>query len=546
MVGRLQPCLVWGLVLVVLATTQYRNATAAEPEPKRGVYVIWLGNGPDYDPDVFYGQPYIRGGQIVLQWADVHPGPAQYDFSEIDARLADLARRNLYTTIQINGNDKPDWLFGVVPYVKEKLSVQVGDKQGTLMYWHPAHRDAYLGMLEAFAAHMAKSPHKDTLLGIRMNFNANGTEHHAIPQECQGPEAWILPQGMNRSTLVRWTLAVGEAYLKAVTDTYVALFRDSGIRVFVRNGISEEQEETYRPLFESGALSWFHTSSEAEPRSGGTEFRYRRFYDDCRSGKTIAYAEPWASAWGHHGGLTDDRWCSPPQWNYWRVLLDLHCGVACVAIYANDMRVAVDGVYRTGGINYKDEGDGYREEFRAAFDFAAKYAGYHASPEQSPGAWVAFRENDTVRAANDIPEERRRLEFFNTDYDFLMRRLPGDASRGQDVVNVGPDSERFGAWARVLPAGETMRLALDPRFAASMRDGQVRVNVTYFDDGQGDFEVALGKENRVVTMRGTGRWATFSVAASDTTLQADDAGAHIQIHSKAAPITLHMVEVERV
>jgi hypothetical protein len=59
--------------------------------------------------------------------------------------------------------------------------------------------------------------------------------------------------------------------------------------------------------------------------------------DDARSGKTSAYAEPWASAWGHHGGLRDDRWCSPPQWMYWRLLNDLHCGVSYIAIYGSDL-----------------------------------------------------------------------------------------------------------------------------------------------------------------------------------------------------------------
>jgi hypothetical protein len=41
-------------------------------------------------------------------------------------------------TAQVNGNEKPSWLFDRVPCVPEPLSVQVRDAQGTLMYWHPA------------------------------------------------------------------------------------------------------------------------------------------------------------------------------------------------------------------------------------------------------------------------------------------------------------------------------------------------------------------------------------------------------------------------
>lgn len=93
-----------------------------------------------------------------------------------------------------------------------------------------------------------------------------------------------------------------------------------------------------------------------EPQPNG-EKQYRAFHDDCLTGKTLAYAQPWASAWGHHGIKTAPRWCSP---------------------------------------------------------------------QVAPGAWVAFREGDTLKG----------------DYAFLMHRQP-DQSRG--VKNAGPDDERFGA-----------------------------------------------------------------------------------------------------
>ena len=51
-----------------------------------------------------------------------------------------------------------------------------------------------------------------------------------------------------------------------------------------------------------------------------------------------------------------------------------------------------------------------------------------------------------------------------------MRRRPDDSSHGEDVVNVGPEDQRFGAWARILPAGETMQLELDEPFVASLSD----------------------------------------------------------------------------
>src|SRR5262249_29791711 len=152
---------------------------------------------------------------------------------------------------------------------------------------------------------------------------------------------WIVPAGADPGP--PWSQEQVALYEKAVVDTFVNDLSPHA-KIFVRNNVRSEIAEQYHSQFQSGKLGWFHTSSEAEPRSHGLETQYRRFYDDCRSGTTVGYAEPWASAWGDHG-IVDHRWCSPPQWNYWRLLLDLHCGVSFIALYANDLGVAVTGNY---------------------------------------------------------------------------------------------------------------------------------------------------------------------------------------------------------
>lgn len=528
--------------VVALLVTRVLNLAAQvpPPDPKAGLYAIWYNDSQQQ----FLDQPYVVGGQIVLQWAKVEPRQGCYDFSAIDKALADFAQRGKYTTLQINGNVKPAWLFEKVPFVGERLSVQVGNRQGTLMYWHPTHREAYLAMLRALGTHLDRVTHRERLVGIRMNFNALGTEHHYVSKEFASPDAWTVPAGVDRAALVAWTKTVDDAYVQAVLDTYIQSFRGS-IRIFVRNNIGEDLVKAYRADFDDGTLSWFHTSSEVEPRATFAELKYGRFHDDCRSGHTTAYAEPWASAWGHHGGQTDDRWCSPPQWNYWRLLFDLHCGVSYIALYSSDMRVAVEGRYRSQGVELNDLGGAYQAEFNAAFRFAEKYAGHHASPATSPGAWVAFRENHIVRAANGIPESRRELSRFTGDYSFLMRRLPGDKTRGLDVVKIGPDDQRYGAWARVLLQGELMRLALNPRFAASLDGTDVAVLVVFLDAAEGAIEVGVSGRAARTRLTGTGRWREVVMPASGTTLANDKREARIEVAAGEAPVYLHMVEVVR-
>ena len=517
-------------IWVALAGTGF-----AERVEDAGLYAIWVNKK---ELNRFISLPFITGGQTVVQWREVEPQLGRYDFSEIDRSMAYFAKRGRKATLQVNGNRKPLWLFEQVPYYPGKLSQQVSDEQGSLMFWHPVHRDAYLEMIKALAIHLQEAPYRDAVLGIRLNFNPFGTEHHAPKGKPDlSLDKWVIPDGVDSSEATEYDKEVVEEYLRSVIETYVTSFRGK-VRVFVRNTVKEEAIAPFRSLFEKGALSWFHTSSEAEPRASFAETKYRGFYDDCRSGMTTAYAEPWASAWGHHGGLTDDRWCSPPQWMYWRLLNDLHCGVSFIAVYSSDTRVAMDGTYRNSGVTYTDGEDGtYQAEFTKALEFAARYAGYHASPETSPGAWIAFRENDTVLAANGIPEKRRELAFFNTDYTFLMRRLPRDESTGQGITNVGPDEQRFGAWARKLPAGRQIKLELDRDFVKSLGRG-ARIRVAFFDDAEGHFSLQTGRKALPITMNNSGRWQTAEFPFAENTPL-------IAVTARESPVLLHMVEVVR-
>lgn len=509
----------------------------AQPRPANsGLYAIWYRE--KYE---LLEVPYIVGGQIVVQWQDVEPDSGRYDFSPIGRELKKLRALGKRTTIQINGNLKPAWLFTQVPYHPEKLSVQVRDKQGTLMYWHPLYRDAYTNMLKAFAAFLAQSPDREVLIGIRLNFNAIGTEHFPVPKEAQNLSKWIVPPGAQLGP--PWSTDEVAVYEKAVVDTFVGHLSPHA-KIFVRNNVNAKIAEQYRSWFETGKLGWFHTSSEAEPRSRGLERQYQRFFDDCRSGKTVGYAEPWASAWGDHG-KTDHRSCSPPQWNYWRTLLDLHCGVSFLALYANDLAVAVTGSYHVNQNHYDEEKDrrGYQQEFEAAFRFAERYVGYHASPDTSPGAWVAFRENHVAQATNVASEQDRQLSSFTGDYSFLMERLP-DKTVG--VHNIGPENQRQGAWARMLPPTDKLELKLHPRFAASLKGGRVRV--TYLDqagDSASPFQFVAGQKQVTVTPQGTGRWQTAELVLPDGPLSAAPDSAHLKIVAGSKPVCLHLLEVTR-
>lgn len=536
------------LNLVTAMLVSVSSVQAEPPSPNRGLYAIWYGKNEE-----LLNAPYIVGGQIVVQWADVEPGPGRYDFSGIAADLKKLTASGKKITIQINGNLKPTWLFSKVPVYPGKLSPQVRDPQGTLMYWHPTFRKAYTDMLKAFGGFLAQNPDRKNLAGIRLNFDAIGTEHMPVPPEAQDLSRWTVPAGAD--PFPAWSKEQVWLYEKEVVDTYVTYVAPQA-KVLVRNNVDPEIEKLYRPLFASGQLGWFHTSTEAEPRSGEVEAQYRRFYEDCRSGQTVGYAEPWASAWGLHGGKRDDRSCSPPQWNYWRLLVDLHCGVSFIALYANDLSVALTGentaksegadkarpAFSEAQYSETKERRGYQKEFDAAFRFAAKYVGFHASPEISPGAWVAFRENHEALAKN-AKETDRHLSFITGDYSFLMERLPDQT---QPVHNIGPENQRQGAWARVLSPTNKLELKLNPRFAASLKGAKVQV--TYLDrseDTGSPFQIIANQQVLNVHRLGSDRWETAELELPNGPLAADSHGAHIVVTAGTTPVYLHLVEVTR-
>ena len=544
------------LVFMILGTMKAQNPETLSSEIKKnrdeevGLYALWYQNTAN--PEQYLQQPYIIGGQMVYQWKDLEPEKGKYDFSKMAQELERYSKLKIYTTIQINGNKKPDWLFNEVPYHKQKFSVQVRDEKGSLMYWHPTHKKAYANLLKAFAEFVRNNKNSKYLVGIRQNFNGIGTEHLHIPPENIDLMQWIVPEGTDKSIpLQAWSDEVSSQYEIFVLDNYIELFANT-VRVFVRNNISTALEAKYRSKFESGKLCWFHTSSEAEPHApdvsinaADVELQYRRFYQDCRSGKTLGYAEPWASAWGHHGPETDDRWCSPPQWFYWTQLNNLNCGVSYIGIYSKDMQVAIDGTYKMGKVDFKDdENHTYQKEFTATLNFTNKYVGFHDKPAISPGAWVAFRENDTILAANGISAKQRKLKVLTGDYNFLMERL-ADKSYGRGVTNIGPDEQRFGAWARMLPAKEQMNLQLNPIFVKSCKNKSLQVKVTYYDAKGKDFNIEINKISHLVACKGQNKWETKVIKIKDGILKVNNKLSHITIQNGSENLYLHMVEVTR-
>lgn len=492
------------------------------PDPNRGVYAIWYQNGRDYLLDL----PFIKGGQVYAQWGDVEKEEGKYDWSSLDKQLKLLHDKKFKCTVQINANVKPEWMFEKIPYWPKPLQ-QVQNKKGTPMYWHPDFIKAYLRFLSAQADYVRKSPYRDCILGMRMNFSAIGNEYLNGKATGADLSKWVVPAGANREGMRVWDDSISTEYEKMIVQAYIDRFLPD-IFVFVRAHLDAAARDPYISYFEEGKMGWFHTGAQAiEVKDAWWQNLYQMFYQYCRTGKTRGYAEPIADAMGYHGsGKKSGTPASGPQVNYWRLLVDLQYGIDYIACYGSDLNIAYDGTNAYG--KFKN----LQDEYFKADQFTAKYVGYLNSPSVSPGAWVALRKLDRK------PGEEKLL--LTDDCNFSMKRLPDDST---GVKHIGPDEQRFGGWARVLPKGKRMRFDIDDRFVNSINEKPSIVNLIYYDKGVGKISLTASGREFTVGMKDTGRWQTASFDLTKSHFISNSEGADISVISNDQDIIVHMVEV---
>jgi hypothetical protein len=139
---------------------------------------------------------------------------------------------------------------------------------------------------------------------------------------------------------------------------------------------------------------------------------------------------------------------------------------------------------------------------------------------------VAFREGDTLTG----------------DYTFLMQRPPDHM---RQVKKSGPDDQRFGAWARLLPRDQTLQLMLDDSFAASLATQTAELRVTYLDRGTGSFDIQAASQTFHAQCSDSGRWKTSAWELSRPVFGKGDPAAHVSLNALGADLILHMVEITR-
>jgi hypothetical protein len=462
-------------LLALLAWGALTASASAGTLPPAGIYQVW---GKDSSATA----PYVKGGQITLDWATIEPKRRTFSWSTLDSELKYYASIGKVATVQVNSTKaKPAWVWNVV------ANCGLVHGQQAPQYWDPAYMTVQSELVSALAAHIKASPYKATVALVRAAPNAIGTELTDLPG---GYSCKATPGGHKVSTV--WSKTIRDQYYYDVMDLYrQKLLPD--VQVALRAQVWTQWPGHCPTSWLGTGGAWIMgTASDVDPNPVRDAFDLYA-YDNVRLGSTNAYWEPISYA-GKKNLVS---------WNWWRILMELDKGVRSIAVYGN--------VLAQGQTN---------PEFRAAFDFANRYAGHQWDAAGSPGAWVALRQGGGRMAGN--------FTWFMTQLNPGTTSIAVDSNAGGSMI--GPAGQRWGRYARRIVGGtaqDTMSFALDPGFRAGIAASQTTVNVTYLDSGTGSFDVSWGtgaEQSVTITKTNTGTWQTAAVPVPGSELTGALAG----------------------
>jgi hypothetical protein len=468
-------------------------AASAAPLPPAGIYQVW-------GKDASVSKPYIKGGQITVEWAAIQPSHTTFDWSSLDSKLAYFNSIGKVATVQINSTTaKPAWVFKVV----SRCGAVKG--QDAPQYWDPKYLAVQSDLVTALAAHLKSSPYKSTVALVRASPNAIGTELTDLPAGYR-----CVPAAGNKNFAATWSKDIRNAYYYDVMNLYrQALLPEINVALRVQVWT---QWPGHSPTDWLGAAGAWMMGTASDPDPDPVRDAFDLFaFNKVKLGSGNAY---WEQKNGTKRNLV--------SWEYWRILMELHKGTRAIAVYGSDLAMADTN-----------------PEFRATFDFANRYAGFQADPATSPGAWVALRQGSGRLPGN---------------YSLHMQQLNADATSiglnsNSGASPIGNPAQRYGRHARQIAGGtakDAMSFVLDPAFKTGIATSTTTLRVVYLDAGTASFEVRWGVDSAItVDKTGSGNWKTLEIPVAGLAYTGSLAGgADIVVKQLGTGSTnFHMVEV---
>lgn len=540
-------------IMVVCLFAAMATGGAAEAKPGYGIS-SWAGWKPGQISQAEC--PELRSVPLILKWDSLEPTAGRYAFAEELGRPLKAAYEGgLYLTLMIwVGPAAPEWIYqNGVPRVITNRNVnalgQKTDGQKEYPYYlHPEYKKRFMGLIDAFGKYVSALPPalraRIVFLQCAEGSTGDGQPYKGKPLD---QEYAISDEVWNDFRLEAW-----KRYRDAVPGIPILVNSDA-------NGGLETQwllENMDVIALKQGMFSHgFQVSDNGE--------RLAKF--QALEAAAKQRGKPVLTRGEMDGELFEMGWSKRniPQALYWSGIFATHCGL---------------DIWNVPYQALKDRANW------PAGAFFNKYAG-HKDPATAPAAFCALRDGLDASDFNRFPaaefggkpgqkkdvDRYLRITKAYASYGALMadpekaigggminRKSSGPNDAGWDILSgnysrfltqIDPGSGDVGRWnidesiyGRFGRAFEhqsgkkQLRFRLDPGFAAK----QVKVRVTYLDQGTGSWSVGLpGKEGATrIQNTHSGEWRTQVVSLSGVT--------ELVLNYESGDNTLfHLIEVER-
>lgn len=535
----------FAVIGVALLIKSFADIPVVPPaQPNAGIWVVW-----DDKNNTAGKLPFVKGGQVVGEWNQVEPAKDTFRWDKLKnfKNYTDPTATpyiNKPFTIQVNGTSKPkDTWWGYnsnVAWCGTFHSAQNDNfTQDVPQFWNASRTDGlnmtYMGYLDDMLTNLNSSmqPYSGRILGVRTAPNLIGTEHSSF----KDPKIRSVPSTpiCNQAT---WQYVWGRNAYGYVMNLYKEKFTGN-IKPIYRG-------DHYALGGPRGML--FNTNSSPDTRNQYRQAdRPDEYYDHVRNGTNIAYYEPFNQS---------SHYSSPVTWNWWLILENLSRGVNYIAVYGKDLEKAATGPCPE---NILASTGNKALEYEMAYCFANKYAPYanaqhiESKAQASPGAWIAFTRDDLSQNRTGYLSMYMTSSNLRTNSTQANIKIDNPATNegktypnNSDAIaasggSLGNPEQRYGRFARTIPAGNSVNIQLTNQFKSVMHNLKT-VNVTYLDAGRGKWTLRWGATgSREITKTDSNDWKTFSILVPAEALKE---AAGLNLYANTATM-FHMVEVTR-
>ena len=526
---------------------------AAEAKPGYGIS-SWAGWKPGQISQAEC--PELRSVPLILKWDSLEPASGRYAFAEELGRPLQAAQEGgLYITLMIwVGPAAPEWIYqSGVPRVITNRNVnalgQKTDGQKEYPYYlHPEYKKRFMGLIDAFGKYVSALPPalRARIVFVQCAEGSTGDgqpykgkpldQKYAISDEVWNDfrlEAWkryrdavpgipiLVNSDANGGLETQWLLENMDVIaLKQGMFSHGFQVSDNGERLAKFQALEAAAKQRGKPVLTRGEMDG-------------------ELFEMGWSKRNIPQALYWSGIFATHCRL--DIWNVPYQALKDRAnwpagaFFNKYAGHKDPATAPAAFCALRDGLDASdfnrfpaaefgGKPGQKKEVDRYLRITKAY----ASYGALMADPEKAIGGGMINRKSS---GPNDVG-----WDILSGNYSrFLTQIEPGSG----DVGRWNIDESIYGRFGRAFEhqsGKKQLRFQLDPRFAAK----QVKVSVTYLDQGTGSWSIGIpGKEGATRIQNTNSRdWRTQVVSLSGVT--------ELVLNYETGDNTLfHLIEVER-